>query len=511
MAPPASLPAAVRIARHRESRFWLWSPVWAAALTAAVAMLFPVVRAFYLVYQVRRAGVPGFGFNEGWNVYAARAVFHGQKIYAHPPAWLDFNYPALSFHIVAWLHRFGASYLFAGRFLSLGALVVSAVLVALLARRLGAAWRYALFAAFFCLAIFALAARSYVAQDDPQILAQMFFLAGLYVYVRGRPGWRRLAAVAALFVIGGNIKHNLLDFPLAVFLDLLLFSRRAAAKFAALGAAFLALSIAWERAANGPYLIADLLSARRYFPVKALAQFFRFGFAPLELAFAAAALWAVFHLRAGPMRVIAIWFWAALGVGFIFGGGDGVFYNAYFDLFLAIAVIAALFLPWLLARQGWRECRAAEIAVPLVLLATLLPPAVQRIRFAPLFRLPARQMRFEMQARFIRRQPGPAICESTLLCARAGKRFIYDPFNATERVLTGKLDPRPLLAEVRAGQIGAVQLFDPAPYFARRTRDLVFPALAAAVQQNYRLAWAGKFSYIYVPRHPAAPHRSPRP
>lgn len=254
--------------------------------------------------------------------------------------------------------------------------------------------------------------------------------------------------------------------------------------------------------------LANLLSARRYFPAKAFVQFFRFGFAPLELAFAAAALWAVFHLHAGRARAVAIWFWAALIIGFIFGGGDGVFYNAYFDLFLAIAVIAALFIPWLIERQGWRESRAAEIAVALVLLATLLPPAFHRIRFAPLFRLPARQMRFEMQARFIHRQPGPAVCESTLLCARAGKPFVYDPFNATERVLTGKLDPRPSLAQVRAGQIGAVQLFHPAPYFARRTRDLVFPALAQAVQQNYRLAWAAKNSYIYVPSHPAQKPRA---
>ncbi|MGH9490411.1 MAG: hypothetical protein ACRD17_07860, partial [Terriglobales bacterium] len=395
----------------------VWLPAITAGLFAAIALAYPVRRAFYFVYQVLPNGKPRFGFNEGWNVYAAQAVFHGQKIYSHPPGWLDFNYPALSFHLVAWLHGLGATYLLAGRFLSLGGLLGSAVLVALISHRLGAARRYAVFAALFCLALFATAARGYVGQDDPQILAQMVFLAGLYVYVSGRPSWGRLAAVAALFVVGGNIKHNLVDFPLAVFFDLILTSRRTAARFVALGAAFLAASIGWEMWAGGPYFIADLLSARRYFLSHAFVQFMRYGFEPVEIAFVAAALWSVIQLRSwgqdggtaaqsGGSRVIALWFWLALVTGLIFGGGAGVFYNAYFDLFLAIAVITALFPQWALAQFGELGGAArirAEAVIPLVLLATLLPPAFHRIRFDRFFQLPARQMQWEMEARLIRR------------------------------------------------------------------------------------------------------------
>ncbi|MGH9535042.1 MAG: hypothetical protein ACRD2E_09300 [Terriglobales bacterium] len=505
-APSALRPdAPLSPAQHPGARSsgWLWLPAIVTGFVALVAASYPVARAFYLT---------GFGFNEGWNVFAAQMVFHGQKVYAHPPAWTDFNYPALSFHIVAWLHALGASYLFAGRFLSLGALLASCLLVAWIAHRLGAAARHAVFAGLFCLAIFAIAARSYVGLDDPQILAQMFFLAGLYVYVSGEPSWGRLAAVAALFVIGGNIKHNLVDFPLAVLLDLLLTSRRAAVRFIALGVAFLGISIAWEIWANGPYFVANLLSARRYLLSSAWLRLFRWGVAPVEIAAIAAALWSLAHLRPGRARVVAVWFWCALGVGFIFGGGDGVGLNSYFDWFLATAIIAALFIPWLMGRQQWmprqRAGRRAELAIPLVLLLSLGPAWFRRSTHYPhkqfhltdMFKLPGRQTRFQLQVRFLRQHPGPALCTDLLLCARAGKPYVYDPFDASERVLTGQLNPAPLVDRVRRQQFSVIQVLRPVAYYQHITSVLIFPPLADAIAHHYRLAFHSRRSYIYVPR-----------
>ena len=518
-APPQPEPSPIPAgAPGAGPRGWLWLPTILTGIVALLAASYPVARAFYLT---------GFGFNEGWNVYAARLVFQGRQVYAHPPAWTDFNYPALSFHIVAWLHGVGASYLFAGRFLSLGALLASCLLVGLLARRLGAGARHAVFAGLFCLAIFAIAARSYVGLDDPQILAQMFFLAGFYVYASGEPDWGRLAAVAALFVIGGNIKHNLVDFPLAVLLDLLLTNRRAAAKFIALGAALLAVSIGWEIWANGPYFVASLLSARQYFVHKAFAEFSYLGLGTIEIAALAAAAWSVAQLaaarrrrgrdvdsgfrttRRNPAQAVALWFFCALTAGLLFGGGAGVYLNAYFDFFLATAVIAGALVPWLIVREGWEWRRNAEMIIPLVLLLSLVPTWFRpsplfphrRARLSDIFRLPGRQASFTLQVDFLRQHSGPALCENLLYCARAGKPYIYDPFDASERVLTGRLDPRPLLAQVRRQRFSVIELMRPVDYYERRTGIFIFPSLAAAIAHHYRLAFHSRRSFLYVPQH----------
>jgi hypothetical protein len=71
-----------------------------------------------------------------------------------------------------------------------------------------------------------------VGVDDPQLLALVFSRAGVYVYLRGdRRGWA-LELAALLFVAGGNIKHNMIEFPLAVLLNLVISSPRRALRFA---------------------------------------------------------------------------------------------------------------------------------------------------------------------------------------------------------------------------------------------------------------------------------------
>jgi hypothetical protein len=56
------------------------------------------------------------------------------------------------------------------------------------------------------------------------------------------------------------------------------------------------------------------------------------------------------------------------------------------------------------------------------------------------------------------RGQGPAICESLLLCYRAGQPFTLDPFNSRQLILAGKLDQKELIQRIAARAFGVVQL-----------------------------------------------------
>ena len=139
-----------------------------------------------------------------------------------------------------------------------------------------------------------------------------------------------------------------------------------------------------------------------------------------------------------------------------FAGGIGVATNSLFDTLLAMVLLVGIFLD---------EVR--EAASPL----TYLPMAIALWPLLPLFitnetSFPRRDLRHLHQQQqtyreslaLLRQTPGPAICESLLLCAEAGKPYLYDPFNATRFIQLGNLDPSPLYSQLANGQIAAIQL-----------------------------------------------------
>src|SRR5579859_475387 len=174
------------------------------AMTLLAAAV-PFLRAFYRVE---------IDYNEGWNIYNAATVAAHGWLYPAKYGWTSVNYPMLSFVIMAQLHRVTHDYLFTARVVSLLSLLASGALVAAIVRRLtGQGWRAPVMAGMFVVAVFCANAHYYVGMDDPQMLAQVFFLAGLYVYISRRDGLLAIFFAAFLFVVGGFIKHNPIDFP----------------------------------------------------------------------------------------------------------------------------------------------------------------------------------------------------------------------------------------------------------------------------------------------------------
>jgi hypothetical protein len=446
------------------------------------------------------------GKNEGWNVENAALVSAHQPLYPTRYAWTTVNYPMLSFAVLAELHRITHDYIFTARALSLLSLVASSVLVGQIVLKLTASRRPALLAGLFCLALFCVAADYpiYVGMDDPQMFAQVFLLSGLLVYLTAGKRYAGLAIAALLFVVGLCIKQNLIEFPLAVLLDLILISRRRAIWFGLSGLAFEAFAVLLQLHYGGPFFLDELLMPRNWSIEKAL-QLSGIVLGPLLLPLAVA-LCVAFALRRRPQqRVAGILLALSLLSGGVFIGGQGVSINMFFGTFLAICILVGQFLaaPW---PAKYRNASLVPLAlfawflIPWILVPSLSDPDAPRDGWNPVLALAhsvASQARFDQEVGLLRSHPGPALCESILRCYMAGKPYVYDPFNATSLIDLGKLDPSVVANAILNHQFAAVQLSGPLEDKSRS--EWFAPAILAAIRQSYRPVLQNEDGTIYLP------------
>ena len=482
-----------------EDRAWAvgtgdWLVLGLFAAFALITAICPIVRAFYHFE---------LDYKEGWMVYNAVAVSHHLPLYGTKYGWTIVDYPALSFYIMAYLSRFFHDYLLTGRLVSLGSFGACCVLVGLIVRKLTGRFAPAFFAATFCAALFFAAATHYMGLDDPQMLAEVFFLSGLLLYISRAPILGRIALIVFLFVLGGNIKHNLLDLPLAVFIDLWLTSRRKALQFLLFSAVFVACSIVGSIKAAGPFFIQNMLSVRPYSLLGALSDFVYYYYA-IFIPFIAALIWAIKERRNLSNRVIAIFFFTSLFTGIFFSGGSGIAMNVYFGNFFAIAIVMGMLLyaAWRSPSPFLRYKFLGRRSIPLILCASLLL-AFLLSGYANVWgrvaRMPEEQRRFDADVAFLKAQPGPAICESLLRCYYAEKPYIYDPYSATRLVNLKKLDSGELVAEIEKFHFGAIQLHGPLQSLERPNERFPNDVLDA-IGNYYNLAAQDQDCAIYVPK-----------
>jgi len=439
-------------------------------------------------------------YNEGWNVYGAFAVAHHYLLYPSKYSWTTVNYPAGSFYVISQLSRLTGDYLFTGRILSLLALVLCCVLVGAITKKITGARVPALLSACFCLALFCANANQYVGMDDPQMMAQVFFLAGMLLYVSRRPDAVCLIGVAFLFMLGGTIKHNLIDFPLAVFLDLCIVSGRRALQFFIYGVLFLGVAIVWNIHVGGPFFIACLLTPRLYSLQSAAGEFIG-SYGVIQFPLFAAGIGMIQAFKNASSRIISIWFVSSLILGVGFGGGAGIGVNTFFSNFLCMSVLVGILINmvWTIALE--KDLAWLRIALPLALFGSLLFPLQMSVSLRPAHKIRETRMqeqRFEREVSFLRSQPGPAICQDLLRCYFAGKPHIYDPFNSTSLIKLGKLDAEEIVSKIEKHEYGAIQLSRPAELQSRPNEHFTEPILDA-IAKYYVPVLEEPDCTIYVP------------
>ncbi len=465
--------------------------VWASIGLALFTAVYPVVRAFYRVEIT---------YNEGWNVYSANAFAHHQMLYPAAYGWTTVNYPILSFAIAACLHRLTHDYLITARVLSLLGTLLCGVFAGLVVRKLTASTRAAWMTGAYSIAVFCALADFYVGQDDPEMLALALFMAAFLLYVARRNSWVALAGVAALFVIGGNIKHDPLGLPAAVLLDLaLLRAWKRAAWFCAWGAVLACASVWLNVHFGGPGFFMQLAAPRTFSSLKGLIQMGTM-FGPLLLPFCLAAYAATKSVRDEHARVLSLLLAVGLLFGVMFGGGAGVSVNSEFTALLATVMLCGVALVKIACGEWkWRAANVRTYAAPALLLWLAIPLILCSTwnPIGELRRVAAEQRTFDQDVAWLRAQPGPALCESLLRCYFAGKPYEYDPFNATRLIAFHKLDDSVVVDALEQHRYGAVQLNFP---WTDAFPDRFNARIASAIEQNYRPALVHDGAALYVPR-----------
>ena len=446
---------------------FLGEPVRDAWLSTAVIclMIVTMLALFYFPFKRSFANVE-VNYNEGWNAYQAARVSSGTPLYGAPPRAFGTGtgYPPISFHIVALLGT-TTTFVPIGRWISLISVFATGLFVALIVKRGGGSQQAAAFSFLLYAIGITLLKADRIGMYDPQLLGEALSTAGLYVYVRNPDSRRFLFVSALLFCLAGFTKHNLLAFPVVVALDLLLKSRRAFLTWAGAMVLFASLLTAAILLVDGRYFPLHLMGgggggARAYSYMFAWSQFSHYA-EKFQALLVIGTAWSIRALRS--RRVFALAFVVTHLFAFWMSGGFGVDLNIFFNALAATAIVCGLALSDVTSalvtlRPGALNSTAAFMFGLFFISTMIFVPGQLRRDRKQMRALPAQEKEFKSAVEFLKARPGPALCESLLLCYEAGKPFEYEPFSVYSEIKSGRRNEGEVLQLLRTHHFQSVEI-----------------------------------------------------
>jgi hypothetical protein len=419
----------------------------------AIAMLwFPVLRS---------AAHGEINYNEGWNAYVQQRAANGIPLYGAPPVYTCIAYPPLSFHLIGWLGTFMHSMTLAGRFVSLLSLVAVALLLAAMVRCLTDSWRYGAYAAL-CIVIWIAAYKpDRIGMNDPHLLGSAFSLLGLYCFMRRPESNRWLCWSAVAFAVSLFTKHSLLAFPCAVGIQLLLTSKRRLAIWMGVAASAGLILLLLTLGIDGRHFFEHLMLPRTYtfnLFLYNVSWYFIFFQVPIVVGL----VWSFWNATSRRNSVLVWAFVGAHAFAFLFTPGDGTDWNHLFEPMFCLALIGAVALhdvEWVVDRVRLKSVFLTGLLLMPFFLGSLvtLPPRLksdwERIKG-----LPQMEREYAAAVEFLKSRPGPALCESLLLCYDAGKPMTYEAFAVASLVKTRRIDEYDVLVMLRQRHWATIEI-----------------------------------------------------
>jgi len=448
----------------RVSRFAFTEPASDKLLTIAVICLMTVVMLALFQFPIRRIFTHGqVNYNEGWNAYRTAMMAKGVPLYAAPPHGMigATAYPPISFHVVNWLGN-PNTYTVVGRLVSLFSLLATGIFIALIVRSGGGSRTLAVFSFLLYEIGVAFLRADRIGMNDPQLLGEAFSAAGLYCYVKDPNSKRLLCISALLFCLGGFTKPNLIAFPIAVAIDLLIRSRRSFVTWAGAMVVCAGLLTAATVFVDGRYLFSHLMGGggRAYSYHMAWSQFHHY-VEKFQCLLVIATAWSIRAFRSRTVFTIA--FVLSHGLGFLLSGGNGVDLNIFFNALAVTVIICGLALSDLssaleASRPGALHSAAALMFGLFFISIMIFVPGQLRRDREQMRLLPAHEAELNSAVGLLKGSPGPALCESILLCYEAGKPLEFEAFSVREQIRTGMLREEEVLPLLRNHHFQTVEV-----------------------------------------------------
>jgi hypothetical protein len=105
----------------------------------------------------------------------------------------------------------------------------------------------------------------------------------------------------------------------------------------------------------------------------------------------------------------------------------------------------------------WDSTAALMLAILVFDIMLFVPGQLRRDR-EKMKDLSALEDEFRSSVDFVKARPGPALCESLLLCYEAGKTFEYEPFSVRDQINTGLIKEDEVLQLLRTHHFQTVQI-----------------------------------------------------
>jgi hypothetical protein len=457
-------------------------------------------------------------YSEGWNIYNAQRIIDHELVY-DDNYWRVNNYPVGSFLIVAGINLLTHDLLLSGRIVALGSLVTIGALAAVVTRSFGGDQIDAIFGGACALGFCYLVAPAWIMVDDPQTLGEAVMLGGFVTYISRSPDRLSLALAALLVMLAGFIKHNLVAIPLAITLDLAIRSPRRLPFWLACCTGFAAGFLGFTQIVAGGTFIDHLLSPRiftwygaRYHLMKYL-RLFKFPLAAIVLFSP--------MVFTGRRVALATWGIISIVVATIFSGFEGASYNLFQDAAVFLGIAAGVMFCELRRRMSaGGAIRGRFSGIVLALLPLLLAQPIfarstnaflQIYNSGTLLEFNRKsEEEFLAERKYISERHGPAICESLLLCYISGQKFILDPFNSRQYILTGRLDQGELIQRIAAHEFAVIQVRgdicdDPATaschilHYPQKVNRFTDETLYA-IDRYYQVGRRSRDGTFYIPR-----------